>query len=600
MSPPITPNPAFISPYPITPADTVVTVRPSNADDYDNLQYCLNQMAGKPNTRIELSAGTYNISYMLKSIDNNVRLEGAGPNATKFNFSQLNGPFKLLDSADQAQFCPTGAPDGITMLAPTVDAHSMHFKGIGFQSSQSRGFDAWNGFFLLKNTNMRSFFAPNGRWAITDKTVTVTFTGTTPQALGDTNVEDVQVWSTPAGAGVRYTEGVDYTLNAALGTVARIGTGAIPNGGPGYIRYNNIRNQNAIVRTEWSFENCTFDGTQKRLGAQPPYTNVDAAIRCWGGGSYARTSIPDESFHTFTYFNTPGYENLWFSFEGSIEAGGQYNKLLPLNAKGSVRNCRFAKSSLAVWTDYLSGVPLASPGYNFLPGTLGEAEVSIADSLCDSVGYDYFGFSSFFHDDFSTTSISQNNNRFVNCLGSTSVGIGEVPAQYLPGFVGKPAGISITADRGLFVPLAAGYVLPLIDIRRAFSDNLPPGDYDPKLLLVSNCTLEIVKPTPGSLNQGIFGIAHCSDPSFPKVLRGQYLNNRFINNRKPFANEAIIVGIGSNVLISGNDFSQWAKLAGSVDVFLTADSSDCTVSLQPLDLYRNAGTNNTVVGGIES
>lgn len=622
MAPPVVPDPTRIVPFPMTVNDLSCTVYPNGTDDRANLQYALDNLAGKTGAQLNLVKGAYYSSYQLNVTDNRITIQGGGALATILTSGTPTSVIEPLDAADQATYNPTGVPVLLQTMADTEDAISLRLRNVGLSSSNSPGHEAYGSQFSFtdpnyRNAELRSLIYVSGKFPnLAMNNVALDLQDGVATPCGSLNLIQPQLRDAIDVGTVRYTEGVDYTVNRALGTFTAILGGAItpvPGTTRVYAHWNDINNggKNQIARSDLDVEECLLRGVYRDvLGGR--YTNVDEAIKYFGSTNYG----PDdpgqvEVFHDIAYLDVPDLDGKQYSQEGTRPLTGLSDEFDYIGdpACGTIRivNTVFQNCSFAFHPDSLERIqPTGSP-YDYLVTEPANPTCTVEGNYFFQQGADFFGFPTIFLDSTSGVTYAFNNNRYDNCFGAIETGLGQaygpgglnIDVLRLPGWVGVQCNTTITNNSGIFsflgIPLflfgAFSIGSAIMNITRVHSTvGLAPPDTE--TVLCEDNDLEFlndehvdppIRPYAGIIVNGLVG----------PVVRSNKLTSRSPN--QVGNGFAILAGTAT---FEDNDLSEWQMRPEVVDYFVDTGSTDSIiVAKSESDTIRDNGTNTQITGG---
>lgn len=598
MAPPITPNPDFISPYPITDADTEATVVGNGADDYDNVRYAYEHLVNKSGARLNLVGPLFH-SYPFKTVQDSGDLLIQGVACTITNGSST-ARMDLLDEDDRGDWGnPSGWPDGWTVLgeAPTVRFEDINFYSTRFQGYTGRQSPGGPS----ENIGIRGFLCFSGRYGIVNAELNAAGVanndGTTPTALPSANPISFTLWSGPDATGTQYEPDVDFSLDAPGGTWTRLGGGAIPPGDTAYANYNDAMNRLNVTRLNGAVRRCTFTGRTRLDSTGLVKSNVQDAVVVMGSRGWGIEQDIAGVFRNTVITELADYAPLKYSLDGTYTAE-YYEPSTPICGSVVVEDCVFTDvGGAATWNMGLEGRQASGP-YVFPDDAAARSTMRVEDSrvLNDKVIQNRFlGFLF----DFAAGLDGE-------CLrNETSPGIGlvffrcgplDTLTTHLHGWVGQPNSYHVQNGGSQVAPPSERIYGASVVLRHAgdVSFDPPVASVDP--VLIETCYLGFVQAT-GELGFNVHGILSGLEGEFP-IENVTVRQCRFVNPA-PTGGAAVIVGAGSTTL-SECDFSEWQKGPGEVDVDLLAESYGCDLTLDSIgDLYRNAGTENAISGGTE-
>ena len=587
MAPPITPDPTK---YDLT--GDVAKIFPSGGDDRDNAQTVLNALAATPGAKWLWGNGVYHFSYQLDAVDADIEMFGlkdASGYGAKLTAGLVDAPMTPLDAADREVFhSPFGWPS-LFNFRETVNAVgtpigtpvNMHIHDMGFQATKAVGHEGIVlGGLTHPNMNCFSFLHFTGPMGYKQDVVLVMNTdGTTPTALGDTNVAQVSLNAALLMQGKKYVEGVDYTVDLVAGTVTRLsgGLATIPSGATVYGGYDNTPNLAADVlrRTVLVEDNDFSAEVVMQNGIAHP--NVDDIARVWGSHSYvARTSVYGV-FAGGTYKNIPELASLAIDVDTS---GSAINK--PYNGDIRFRRNTYRNLSGGVSCNHNDGIPTAAGDHVYPGSSLPRGILVFDDNEGFNIGVDNELWFSFHLYQVSNCDVSIRKNK---------VNTSSALARLLLGVFGGRLG-AWDGDGGMSFVIEDNESLDMI---------LGPGDYGPFGFEPLRVDAYGYGVRNGRINNNLMEFAGVTFRT-PIMLEGMTTPVPVQKN----AVRALIDGGGSGSAISvedgqgdisDNDVSGWRSTSGAADILIKASASGVLVHADDGDTIDDLGTASVIIGG---
>lgn len=583
MAPPLSPDSDFY-----TIDGTQFTIRPSSIDNYDNIQTVLNAMSGVENATLRFAAGRYPHSYQLvgKNLGGPYRTKifGAGKGTTLIVAGTESAPIRPLDQDDRRAYNPNGWGTQLTFHQTVVGGTETNVEmfDLGLLAPETEGYTGVSyGGFPTQNLQLEcGLRVCSGYTTNTIFDVELTMTGVVPQPVGDTNIRLVSVWSEEEGTGTEYVEDTDYTVDYALGTITRIGGGAIGDGATVFASYNNIENQLEVFRQDFWLHNCLIKGYNRADANGILHNSVlDNFYDFTGGRAWATVSNDGFRFAQAVFRDTrldPIYSQLvWDRYLADA--------MSLVNGSFRDEDNVFEDCSVSRVAQILGEIPGGSP-YIASPNQASFSRVSVKRNKRIRCGIEQGsgGVNSGIGES-ERLILEVENNEYVGCGSAQGAGGFGQGFFTLPGHTPSAEGSATVS--GNIVRGARKVRTPFGEFSRSPIDI---GNIPWEGVTVSGNRVEFDKDSP----TGHHGIAVTDMPM------AQVVDNKF-KSETPIEGGAIYSNGMTGAKIAGNDFSALQLLPGRAHIMVDGGMTDTILMLNDGDTYIDNGTDTVAMGGDE-
>lgn len=561
----------------------------SRGDDWDNLQYILDTFADmddvdRDGATIRFSSGTFFLSYMVVVMDPlSMTIEGNGTQSTTLVYGTEASPILPLDLTDRHLYMPTGVPWAM-VIRPSegnTSGISCIVRDMSFEPSKAHGFYGSLGFYDQPNCAVDGVIVvkpsyPTPMIYDVDKTMT----GTTPQALGETEIFMVTVCETANNpAGTKYEEDTDYTIDYDAGTITRIALGAISGGQHVFVTFGVMDRVRPVSTADVTFERLRIAGGSIDFGGLP----VKSAIHgIKFEGSFPFVGVDSFNFEfPFLYQNINPFQNL--TWTGQIF--GQAPMQL-MNGSVVIRECEFVdiSNALSALQD-VTGI-VDEPGENeFSEDAWERSKIEVTGCTFTRCGYDPFGGFAVVPDYISGTDVVLARNTLDYCrgMGVYSRGVEDIATE---GFVSAENTVLIEDNKVLNAGLAQeGFGLTCLAAGGSGQTGIDGS------VIVRNNLIEVSRDL-----ESIYSSKPVMSMWGPDSANVTLENNTVRTVRGARSVACSMEGNGG--IFRGNSFSDMELVPAGIAVHLTGDSSNVTVVLNENDSYTDDGSDNTITGGI--
>jgi len=432
-----------------------------------------------------------------------------------------------------------------------------------------------------KNKSMQAFIyctPENGSSGVLGEAIVLN--GTTPTNLAFSNLSNVaNVNSAPDVQGTDFAETTDYTVDLVLGTVTRVGGGAIGDGATVYVTYNRTDMVAAASTCDVLLKNCTVQG-QRFVENGITYNDVEIGLMVEPSRGI---SVAPNSFSAggwFHYRDVPELLDLRYDLNLGIP-------MQHLNGVVRIEDCEFKDLTFAWDTEGLEGVSATPGGHTYPAGSVDRSLFMAKRVKMERIGIDNLTLWSCIHGINSGLDIV-----YDDCVWQTNGAVFQMNSSaedsssaHLAGWVGESNSLNMTNCRALDIKAPPGQFgifnfQPVLIF--GFGGSIPN-----RASSISGCEFEFTGPLVDFWEIIIFS----------PVSELSFNNNKIRTSRGHRVEQAPVRVNDGTVSLMGNDFSDCQINPGHSAIRIGGGGVDCTIHAEPNDMIEDQGTGTKITGG---